>query len=93
MQEIFEQGKFILNNENPNEVPVEYKTLLTFKHKNDINYVIYSDDTYDELGNLNIYASKYKNDETELESIETEEEWQLIDQVLFKEIVKVQSGQ
>lgn len=50
--------------------------------ENGKNYVFYTDDNYDEEGNLNIYASRYlgeEDGEMKLEEIEDEEEWNLLD--------------
>ena len=60
---------------------------------NNINYIIYTDGTKDETGELEIYASRYiqENDEFILHPIEHESEWNLIDNVLeskYKEIDK-----
>jgi len=59
---------------------LEYEILLTFpwNHK---NYLVYTDNTYDENGGLNVLAAIYKSDK-ELESIETDEEWNEIERRL-----------
>lgn len=51
---------------------------------NDINYVVYTDGTKDEDGELEIYASRYieKNNKYILKPIENESEWNLIDNML-----------
>ena len=49
------------------------------------NYVFYTDNCYDEEGNLNLYASVYlgeENDHMILESITDENEWSILDKVL-----------
>lgn len=55
----------------------EYEILCAFKlEKTGKNYVIYTDNTNDEDGNLNVFASiYYPKDSSKLDSIETEEEW------------------
>lgn len=83
MQEILEEGKFLLTDEEGNEV--EYSTLLTFYNKeNNKNYVVYTDETEDEEGGVNIYASIYDPNSSELDllPVETEEEWININSVL-----------
>ena len=51
---------------------------------NDINYVIYTDGTKDEEGELEIYASRYilENNNYILTDIENDYEWNLIDNML-----------
>lgn len=66
---------------------VEYEILRAFKlQKTGKNYVVYTDNTNDEDGNLNVLASVYyPQDNSKLDSIETEEEWQEVEKRL-KEI-------
>ena len=58
-----------------------YRIIMAFKWlKTNKNYLVYTDDTLDENGNLNIYASiYYLDDDTKLDPVETEEEWNEID--------------
>jgi len=51
---------------------------------NDINYIIYTDGTVDEDGELEIYASRYviENNNYILADIENDYEWNLIDNIL-----------
>ena len=51
---------------------------------NDINYIIYTDGTKDEDGELEIYASRYilENNNYILTDIENDYEWNLIDNML-----------
>ncbi|MBR5370317.1 MAG: DUF1292 domain-containing protein [Bacilli bacterium] len=58
----------------------EYEILLAFYWtKTNKHYVVYTDNTEDENG-LSIYASiYYPNDNTKLDKIETEEEWNEIE--------------
>ena len=71
---------------------IECDILLTFKDdNNDINYIVYTDGTKDDEGDLEIYASRYviKDNDFYLEEIKTESEWNLIDNMLeskYKEI-------
>lgn len=71
---------------------IECDILLTFRDEsNDINYIVYTDGTKDDEGDLEIYASRYviKDKDFYLEEIKTESEWNLIDNMLeskYKEI-------
>lgn len=59
--------------------------VLTFRDdNNDINYIVYTDGTLGDDGDLEIYASRYKkvNDDYILFEIESEYEWELIDNML-----------
>jgi len=66
--------------------------VLTFRDENnDINYIVYTDGTKDEEGELEIYASRYviENDSYVLKDIESDYEWALIDNMLdakYKEL-------
>lgn len=63
-----------------NDKVIECKSILVFKDEgNDKNYIVYK-----ENGNDEIFASKYKivNNQVELEEIETEYEWNMIDNML-----------
>ena len=48
------------------------------------SYIVYTDNTTDEKGNVKVYASVYKKDSdtTELLPIETEREWKIIETIL-----------
>ncbi len=63
---------------------IEYEILCVFKlTKTDKNYIIYTDNTNNEMGDLNVYASiYYPNESNRLEVIETEEEWQEVEKRL-----------
>ena len=65
----------------------EYKVLYTFKKQsNNKNYIVYTDNTKDELGNLNIYASIfYPDDDTKIEDVESKEDWDIIEKILTKD--------
>lgn len=66
--------------------------VITFRDdNNNINYIVYTDGTKDEDGELEIYASRYilENNDYILKEIENEYEWDLIDNMLeskYKEI-------
>ena len=76
--------------ENGKEIICEI--ILTFRDdNNDINYIVYTDGTKDETGELEIYASRYiiDNNQYILKDIENDYEWNLIDNMLeskYKEI-------
>lgn len=64
---------------------IECNILFTFKDEtSSINYVIYTDGIMDKNGEFNIYASRYeiKNGDYYLESIKSEKEWDLVDNML-----------
>ena len=56
----------------------EYEILVAYKWtKTGKNYIVYTDNTKDEEGSLNIYAAiYYPNDDSKLDSVETDEEWE-----------------
>ena len=64
---------------------IECEVLFTFEsdetHK---NYIAYTDNTLDENGNTKVYASIYdpSRETTELQPIETEKEWKIIETIL-----------
>ena len=51
---------------------------------NDKNYIVYTDNSLDETGNVQVFASVYnpEDENTRLEPIETEKEWNLIFNIL-----------
>ena len=82
MQKELENGTFILLEDGKE---IEYTTLLTFYNEDfDKNYVIYTDNTTSDDGNLNMFASSYNPDGEDFEfyPIETKEEWNNVEQVL-----------
>lgn len=56
----------------------EYEILVAYKWtKTGKNYIVYTDNSKDEEGSLNIYAAiYYPNDDSKLDSVETDEEWE-----------------
>ncbi|MBP5407714.1 MAG: DUF1292 domain-containing protein [Bacilli bacterium] len=61
--------------------------VIMFYHsiENDLDYVFYTDNNYDENGNLNLYASRYLgeiDDKMDLEDIDSDDEWKLLDKAL-----------
>ena len=70
---------------------IECNIVLTFRDDNNINYIVYTDGTKDEDGELEIYASRYKMVDNSflLEEIVNDYEWDLIyniTQAKYKEI-------
>lgn len=64
---------------------IEFEILFTFEsdetHK---NYMVYTDNTKDEGGNVRVYASVFVPDAEPLEllPVETEREWKIIETIL-----------
>ena len=77
------RNTFTLLDETGQEV--EYDVLFTFESdKTNKNYIVYTDNTRDEIGNIEVYASIYhpEDENGRLEAIETDEEWKLIETIL-----------
>lgn len=78
-----EEQKFTVVNSEGDEV--ECEALFRFEsdetHK---NYIVYTDNSQDEEGNTRVYASIYTpgEEKTKLEPIETDAEWNKIQQIL-----------
>ena len=89
------KNSFTMIDENGNEIV--YDVLFTFEseetHK---NYIVYTDNTKDEAGNVEVYASVYNPNDphSKLEAIETEKEWKVIETILetLQEEVKKQQN-
>lgn len=64
---------------------IEFEILFTFEsdetHK---NYMVYTDNTKDEAGNVKVYASVFvpEAEPLELLPVETEREWKIIETIL-----------
>ena len=91
------KNSFTMIDDNGNETV--YDILFTFEseetHK---NYIVYTDNTRDEAGNVEVYASIYdpENPHSRLEAIETEKEWKVIETILEtlqEEVRKQQNNQ
>lgn len=70
---------------NREGVEVECEVLFTFESdETKKNYMVYTDNTTDENGNVRVYASIYNPDkpESELIPIESEAEWKIIETIL-----------
>ena len=74
-------GKIIVKNNQGEEI--ECNILFTFDSEDTKkSYIVYTDNTKDELGNTKVYANTFNDDETgTLGQIETEEEWSTIEQI------------
>ncbi|MBR2711651.1 MAG: DUF1292 domain-containing protein [Bacilli bacterium] len=68
-----------------NGVEKTYDVLFTFDNdETKKSYIIYTDNTLDESGNVEVYASTYdpKDEHSKLGEIETEKEWKIIETIL-----------
>ena len=77
------KNQFKLKDENGNETV--YDVLFTFDNEEtNKSYIAYTDNSVDEKGNVQVYASVYYpgTDSTRLDPIETEKEWQVIEKIL-----------
>ena len=89
------KNSFTMIDEDGNETV--YDILFTFEseetHK---NYIVYTDNTRDEAGNVEVYASIYNPEDphSRLEAIETEKEWKVIETILetLQEVVRKQQN-
>ncbi len=64
---------------------VELEVLFTFEsEETGKNYIVYTDNTTDEDGNTNVFASILESDVNEnlLQPIESEEEWSMIETLI-----------
>lgn len=79
------QDKLIFHGLNENGEQVEYEALFTFEsEETNKNYIVYTDNTYDEEGNTKVYAAIYEPREKEMQltPITTEKEWKIINIIL-----------
>ena len=77
------KNSFSMIDENGNEVV--YDVLFTFESdETKKNYIVYTDNTRDEAGNIQVYASIYdpENPNSKLEAITTDKEWKVIETIL-----------
>ena len=75
-------GKIIVKNENNEEI--ECDVLFTFdSEETNKSYIVYTDNSLDELGNVKVYANTYEKDKEigSLGEIESQEEWTIIEQI------------
>ena len=77
------KNSFSMIDENGNETV--YDVLFTFDNEEtNKSYIAYTDNSVDEKGNVQVYASVYYpgTDSTRLDPIETDKEWQVIEKIL-----------
>ena len=77
------KNSFSMLDENGNEVV--YDVLFTFESdETKKNYIVYTDNTKDENGNIEVYASIYdpEDPQSKLEAITTDKEWKVIETIL-----------
>ena len=77
------KNKFVVINDEGKEI--ECEVLFTFEsEETNKNYIVYTDNTVDEIGNIKVYASIFdpNSDTTKLDPIETEKEWNMIESIL-----------
>lgn len=66
-------------------VQKECEVICTFVGKeNNKNYMIYTDNTFDEEKNKKVYAAIYdpEKDEQVMQPIQTDEEWEMVERIL-----------
>lgn len=76
-------ASFTIVNDEGKEVKCD--VLFTFEsEETNKNYIVYTDNTKDDAGNTRVYASCYNPDmdEQELQPIETDKEWKMIEIIL-----------
>lgn len=77
------KNSFSMIDENGKEIV--YDVLFTFESdETNKNYIVYTDNTRDEAGNIQVYASIYdpENPNSKLEAITTDKEWKVIETIL-----------
>ena len=78
------KNQFTLIDEEGKEVV--YDVLFTFdSEETNKSYIVYTDNTLDEDGNIQVYASTYQKGEgtsAKLDPIETDKEWKIIETIL-----------
>lgn len=77
------KNTFTMIDQEGNEIV--YDVLFTFESdETQKNYIVYTDQSKDENGNIQVYASIYDPDDpqSKLEAITTEKEWKVIETIL-----------
>ena len=77
------KNSFSMIDENGNEIV--YDVLFTFESdETGKNYIVYTDNSKDEAGNIEVYASIYdpEDPQSKLEAITTDKEWKVIETIL-----------
>ena len=91
-----DKNSFTVINDEGKEVKCD--VLFTFdSDETKKSYIVYTDNTKDKDGNIQVYASIFNpdsSDSTELLPIETEKEWKVIETILesLQEEIKNSSG-
>jgi len=78
-----EKNTFTVLDDNGKEVTCE--VLFTFEsEETKKNYIVYTDNTTDDEGNIRVYASIFnpEAESTELIPIESEREWKIVETIL-----------
>lgn len=78
-----EKNSFILRDENGKET--KYDVLFTFDNEEtEKSYIVYTDNSLDEKGNVQVFASTFipNSNDTRLMPVETEKEWKIIEIIL-----------
>lgn len=83
---------------DPDGVEKTYDVLFTFDNEETKkSYIVYTDNTLDPNGNVEVYASIYdpKDPHSKLEEIKTEKEWKVIETILssIEEEIKNKKGE
>lgn len=87
------KGIFTIVNEEGKEV--ECEILFTFdSDETKKSYIVYTDNTLDEDGNTKVYASIYDptGQDSTLQPIESEKEWQVIENILSSVQEKIEEA-
>ena len=77
------KNTFSMIDEKGNEII--YDVLFTFENEEtNKNYIVYTDNTRDDKGNIQVYASIYDPNDPKgkLELIQTDKEWKVIETIL-----------
>lgn len=77
------KNQFVLTDELGKETT--YDVLFTFdSDETKKSYIVYTDNSIDEVGNIQVFASVYYpgSDTSKLDPIETEKEWKVIETIL-----------
>lgn len=77
------ENVFVVTDKDGKEV--ECEVLFTFEsEETNKNYIVYTDNSIDEEGNIRVFASIYnpEDENTKLIPIETEREWKIVETVL-----------
>lgn len=83
MNQELENNTFTVIDDNGREIV--YHVLFTFEsEETNKSYIVYTDNSKDETGQIQVFASIYdpNNPQSTLEAIETEKEWQVIETIL-----------